>query len=344
MSGRAFAAPAAQPARHRPPDHAGWVCAAAVAALLMLAAAALMLGTPNLGPVAAARALVGSGGATLHTLIWQSRLPRLLVGAAGGALLALAGLLLQDVMRNPLAGPELLGVSSGSAAVMAVIITLGLPVPPVIQPWLGMLGGAAAGGIVVWGAHHQRSRLGVILIGVAVSALLGAVITTVISLGSQANATLFYSYLIGTLQGAGWSQVAVIAPWLVCVPVAARLAGPLNLLRLGDASATGLGVHVGRLRVAVLLLSIASVGAVVAVCGPIGYVSLLAPHVARRLSGTGTTGRVLPATLAVGAVLLATADLLARIAFAPEEVPAGVWTTLIGGPLLLVVLRNRFHR
>ncbi|HEU0256487.1 MAG TPA: iron ABC transporter permease [Microbacteriaceae bacterium] len=332
----------ARPERGRP--RPGLVAGVALAGLLVLAAADLVLGIPDLGFGQVARALAGGGSPTVHALVVGSRLPRLVVGAEGGALLALAGLLLQDVMRNPLAGPELLGVSSGSAAVMAVIITLALPVPPALQVWLALAGGALGGGVVVWGARFQRNALGVILIGVAVSALLNAVITTLISLGSQANAALFYSYLVGTLQGRGWLQAGLIAPWLAVVAAAFALAGRLSLLRVGETAAVGLGVRVGALRVTTLILAVAAVCAVVAVCGPIGYVALLAPHVARRLVGTGDTRRVLPAALVIGAVLLTAADLLGRVVFTPLEVPAGVWTTLLGGPLLILVLGNRFER
>jgi iron complex transport system permease protein len=320
------------------------VAVAAGCALVLLAAADLSLGIPGLGLHTVWDALTGTAGQTDHVLVWQSRLPRFVLGALAGALLALAGVLMQDGMRNPLAGPELLGVSSGAAAVMAAITVFSLPVAPGLQPALALGGGLLGGGAVVWASRHGQHPARVILIGVAVSALLNAVITTIISLGSQDTVALFYSYLVGTLQDRTWQQVLLVLSWLPAAAIGYALARRLNILQLGDTVATGLGVRAGRLRTGILLLAIAAVCSVVATCGPIGYVSLLAPHIVRRALGARDARLVLPTAMLAGAVVLTAADLVARVLLGQLEVPAGIWITLLGGPLLLLILGKRLGR
>ncbi|WP_169794078.1 FecCD family ABC transporter permease [Alicyclobacillus acidiphilus] len=320
------------------------VVAGSLVALLCLGIAAVMLGSPAFTPVQMWHILTTRGDNVNHLLVWQSRIPRFTLGALAGAMLAVAGVMLQDAMRNALAGPELLGVSSGSAAVMAAIIIFGLPIPFLLQPWLALLGGTLGGAMVVVASWGDRSHTRVILIGVAVSSLLNAVITTIVSLGQQDTISLFYNYLVGGLENRTWQQVLLVLPWLFALGLSYLLSNKLNVLQLGDDVAIGLGLKAAGLRIAVFLLAIALVAPIVAACGPIGYISLLSPHIARRLLKTHDTTRVMPVAALFGAVLLTGSDILARTVFSPVEVPVGVWTTLLGGPLLLIILGKRFGR
>jgi iron complex transport system permease protein len=312
-------------------------------ALLIAGLWALMVGEPFFNPVHLWHLLWG-GSTVDRVLAWQARLPRFVLGALAGALLATSGALVQDAMRNALAGPELLGVSSGSALVMAVIIVLDVPVAAAWQPWLALAGGILGGGTVIALSWTARSPAQVVLIGASVSALLDGAITAVISLGQQSTVTLLYQYLVGDLADRTWSQVLVVLPWIAILAVAWVLAPQLNLLRLGDEPATGLGLKTAAVRFAVLGLAVAAVGPVIAVCGPISYVALLSPHAARRILGTHDARRVLPIAAIIGAVLLTAADVLAQVLLDPIEMPAGVFTVLLGGPVLLLLLSSGLER
>jgi iron complex transport system permease protein len=311
--------------------------------LFCIGLVSMMAGTPPLSPERLWRVLANTDTHVAHVLVWQSRLPRFVLGALAGGLLATAGVLLQDVMRNALAGPEMLGVSSGAAAVMAAIIIFQLPIPYIWQPWLALFGGVLGGGMVVGASWGSRSPVRVILIGVAVSSLFNAVITTIISLGQQDTISLFYDYFVGGLENRTWTQVLLVLPWITALLLSYLFVKRLNVMQLGDDVAAGLGLKVAALRLVVFICAIALVAPVVATCGPIGYISLLAPHLTRHLLQTQDASRVLPVSALLGAILLTGADLLARTLFSPIEIPVGVWTTLLGGPLLLIFLGRRLR-
>ena len=173
--------------------------------------------------------------------------------------------------------------------------------------------------------------------------MLNAVVLGIVSLGTPFGATQVLSFLLGNLAGRSWDELWLVLPWLVVgVPLALLCARPLNLLQLGDEVAEGLGLPVNRLRFGIIVLSAALVAAVVSVCGPIGFVALLSPHLARRLVGTTDARQVLPIAGLIGAFLLVVADMLARLVLFPIEMPVGGFTALIGGPLLLVVFNRPF--
>ena len=316
-----------------------------VALLAALALTALLLGTPRLGLGELREILFTEGGRRVpRLLVWELRLPRLLLGALAGMALGTAGTLLQDALKNPLAGPELLGVSAGAAVLVALIVVFHLPLPLPLQPPVALAGGLIAGAVVLGAMRGSKSVVRVILLGAALTALLNALLLSIISLGETQDVASLYQYLLGNLGGRTWVHLRLVAPWLLLgLPLAALCARPLNLLQLGDELAEGLGLPVLRTRALILLLAAILVAGVVAVCGPIGYVALLAPHLARRLLATTDARLVLPLAALLGAVLLVMADLAARLAFAPIELPVGIWTTAIGGPVLLLLLRQQLR-
>lgn len=302
---------------------------------------ALCLGEPVATPWSAVSA-IGDPGDPLNVPVVQVRLPRALLGIAAGAALAVAGLLMQDALRNPIAGPELLGVSSGAAVVMTAVIVLGIGIPLAGLPYAALLGAFTAGGLVLLAIGRLRSPEHVILVGAAVSAAGAGLVVALIGLGTQGNVVLLFRYLLGSLAARSWSHLEVVGPWIALGLVAAVLVSTrVETLSLGDEAATGLGVHVVRTRVVALLLAAVLAAVVASVCGPIAYVALLAPHVARRLTRSVSTSMVLGPTALVGALLLMAADLVSRLILYPVEVPVGVATTLIGVPALVLALRGR---
>lgn len=317
---------------------AGVVCIVGIGLLT------LMLGSPAVSPHELIEIARGGGVPLDRLIVTQLRLPRLVLALLAGAMLGLSGTLLQDTMRNPLGGPELLGVSSGATFVIAALTILHLPVGLVLTPWLALAGGLAAGAVVVLSVGRISDPMRLVLTGAALTALLNAGIFVLISYGNTNDIALLYLFLVGSLANRTWNYVRLVLPWaIVGIPAALACARSLNLLQLGDDVARGLGLPVARVRLLTLTLGAALVAAVVAVAGPISFIALLAPHLARRLLRTSDARQVLPLAGLLGALLLAAADLLARLAFAPLDLPVGVFTTVIGGPILLVLLRRRLR-
>ncbi|MCT7957523.1 FecCD family ABC transporter permease [Laspinema palackyanum] len=324
-----------------------WIAVTALSlALLALALLSLQLGKPALNLSQIWEIAFSTNGKPIPRLVfWEVRLPRLILGSLTGALLALAGVLLQNALRNVLAGPELLGVQSGAASVMAAVVVLHLPLALSTYPLLALIGGLLGGAIVLFSSKRTSDPVRLVLIGAAMTALLNAVTIALISLGSSSTVSLLFLYLLGSLSGRTWDEVEILLPWaIIGIPLALICARPLNILQLGDEMAEGLGLKVLPARFAIGVLSVVLVAPAIATCGPIAYIALLAPHLSRNLLGTTDARQVLVLAIPIGAVLLVGADLLAREAFAPMEMPVGVWTTLLGGPALLVMLQQQIRR
>lgn len=308
-----------------------------------IALASLSTGTPALSLPQLYNALsVPVRAEVAHVIVWDLRLPRLLLATMAGAMLAVAGLLLQETLHNPLAGPELLGVSAGAALVVVAIVILKLPAPFGMLPWLALWGGLIGGALTLLVTRIAQDSLRVILAGAAVTAFLNALVVTLISLGTQSEVGALFQYLLGSLANRSWPAVQLLWPWaLGGLALALTLGRTLDVLQLGDELAAGLGVSVSLIRMVLLITSAGLVAAVVAVGGQIGWVALLAPHIARQLVGYCPAWQRLVLTACAGALLLSLADLAARLALAPVETPVGIWTTLVGGPVLLGLVLGR---
>jgi ABC-type Fe3+-siderophore transport system permease subunit len=282
----------------------------------------------------------------LARILLDLRAPRLLVAAIGGSMLASSGVLLQSVVRNPLAGPELLGITQGAG--LATLTAL-IAWPAISQA--GMFGMALAGGVCVLGLtlainrRHGLAPLPVALTGIALGSLCIAVSQwLIVQFGIQPAQSLVW--LAGGTYGRSWSDVQLLLGWLLlCLPLLMMLARPLDLLALGEETASAVGVKVAGLRMMALALAALMASVVVAVIGPVSFVGLIMPHVARLLGFTAHAGR-LPVAMLLGALMLMVADLLARSLLAPREIPAGVLTALFGAPyfLLLLAWRDVSHR
>ena len=315
--------------------------------IVVAASVSLANGIPDLTMAEAWGILWGEEAERLARLsVRELRAPRVVLAIISGAALGLAGAMMQDGLRNPLAGPELLGVASGASLVVAVFTLFQVPLLLVFHPWVALAGGLLAGAVVIMAARGARSPLQVVLVGVAVTAFINACIIALISLVGTSGAVLvLFYFLLGSLANRTWAHVWIVAPWVaVCLPLGLLLARPLNTLRLGDYAAQSLGMRVGRVRTLVLLIGAGLVAAVVAVTGPIGWIGLLAPHLSRRVLSSEDPRKVLAFSALMGAALLTMADVGAKLAIAPAETPVGLWTAVLGGPVLLLLLRNRILR
>lgn len=301
----------------------------------------LILLSTALGAVSISLGKLLAGDQLAWKIVLQFRLARTLVGAGVGAALAVSGAILQAITRNPLADPHITGVSNG-AGLVAVLILVVLPNFPITAlPAAALVGGFAAGSgvwLVAWkksGLHPGRLALA----GVAVGAVLSAATQGVLLRGATGSNSA-YAWLAGGLWGRNWDHLYALIPWLIVGLLVAWAMGPqLDLLSLGDEVARGAGLAVERVRTALLALAVVLAASAVAVAGPIGFVGLVIPHLARMLVGSPFR-RLLPVTALMGAALVVGADVLGRTVVAPLEIPAGVFTALVGAPYFLHLLRK----
>ncbi|HEY9890090.1 MAG TPA: iron ABC transporter permease [Candidatus Obscuribacterales bacterium] len=271
----------------------------------------------------------------VHTL----RLPRALVALLVGMGLAIAGTILQGLTRNPLAAPEIIGINSGASLVAVAVIVLLPGVPIALLPvaaFAGGLGAAIALYLLAWNQGSAPVRL--ILVGIGLTALTGALSNLMITFGEINAVSQALVWLTGSVYGRSWEHLWPLLPWLVVfMPLSLVLARDLDTLTLGDNLAQGLGSRVEWTRSILLVCTVALAGAAVATAGTIGFVGLMAPHLARRLVGPSHAG-LLPAAALTGACIVELADLVGRLAFAPIELPCGLITAVIGAPYFLWLL------
>ena len=316
-----------------------------VAALGALLAAAILLsvgcGSQWYTPARLWQALCAADAADpVWRILCFVRLPRTAAAVLAGAALGVAGALIQSVLNNAMASPNVIGVNAG-AGLGALLAASLVPGAAALLPGAAFAGALAAA-LFIWmlAAVAGLSRTTLILAGVTVSSILTACMNTLKLLFPDA-AVGSTAFLLGTLSGVTTAQVQRALPWLAAgFVLAALLAADLNVLQLGEDMAAGLGLPVARVRFAALLTAALLAGAAVSFAGLLGFVGLLAPHIARRLVG-GDNRRLLPVTALASADLMLLCDVAARVLFAPFELPVGVLLSLVGGPFFLFLLRRR---
>jgi iron complex transport system permease protein len=310
-----------------------------IAAALLSIAAAASIGSLALDPLELWRGVIHSEDTLARNLVFELRLPRALCAFATGATLALAGVLMQVLLRNPLADPYILGVSGGAsvAALAAMLAGLG-------GLWIdaGAATGALCATLLVFALAHGAggwtpTRL--LLIGVVVAAGCGAVVSLMLALGSESQLRGMVFWLMGdfSTSTSPWRVIAVLIPVLLLATLFSR---SLNLLARGELEARALGLPLGRVRVSIFVASSLLTAAAVTTAGSIGFVGLVTPHLVRMALGSDHR-IVIPAAAILGGVLLVLADLLARTAIAPRQLPVGALTALIGVPLFLALMRRQ---
>ncbi|MFI9119778.1 FecCD family ABC transporter permease [Streptomyces bikiniensis] len=318
-----------------------WQPLLVVVSLAVASLCALCLGTPHVPPHRLPGALLDGDATLVGIVVTELRVPRLVLALVAGACLGAAGLVLQEALRNPLAVPEMLGVSSGAALGVAAPLVLALSLPAALQPLLALCGAALGGGLTLLAAGLGRSPSAVLLTGAAVAAALQAALLVLMVMADQLDLQLIYRYLLGSLSARTWEDVTGLWPWLVvAVPALVLCAPVLSVMRLGDEDAEALGVRARRARVAALAVAVVLIAPVTAVCGPVAWVGFLAPHLARWFAPGSGAVHWLPWSAAWGTVVVVVADVPARLALAPVETPAGAWTALLGVPAGVVLMRS----
>lgn len=308
-------------------------------------------------PGVVARALTGASEAATDgadLVFFNIRLPRLLLGLCAGAALGMAGALMQGLFRNPLADPGLIGVSSGAALAAGITIVLGATwfpdLPRALGSWTLVLmafgGGLGVTALICLLSRGEGgTRVGLMLLaGIAVNALAGAGLGLLSFLASDEQLRSLQFWLLGSLGGARWSAVQLVAALsLLALVLGLPLARTLNALALGEAQAVLLGVPVERIKRRVIVVTALAVGVVTATTGIIGFIGLVAPHMVRLAAGPDHRW-VLPGSALLGASLVLAADAVARTVSAPAELPLGVLTALVGVPFFLLLLRGAHGR
>ncbi|TCO45713.1 iron complex transport system permease protein [Kribbella antiqua] len=343
MSSAVPTRPALPPVRAARPAVRRTAALLALVAVLVLAfAASLALGSRWLGPGAVWHALVSSDGSDADVIVRDLRLPRTVVAVLIGLCLGIAGALMQGHTRNALAEPGIFGVSSGAAFAVVLGLQLGVADSVSSTVWFALAGALVA----TFGVQRLASRgsgatpVGLALTGAAVAALLGALTSSIVLLDAD-TLDAYRFWAVGSVAGRGLDVAGQVLPFaLVGLALAAINARDLDLLTLGDDVAAGLGLSIRRAR----LVGLGAIGlltaAGVAACGPIGFLGLLAGHVARRMFGARNVW-LIPAAGLIGATALILADLVGRLVGGAGEVQAGVVLGIVGAPLFVIVVRRR---
>ncbi|AVA25920.1 iron-siderophore transporter permease protein (plasmid) [Rhizobium sp. NXC24] len=312
-----------------------------VVAAAIVVIGGLLIGAKPLQPRALWMVLLAPDGKIDSILVWTLRLPRSLAAFIGGAGLGVSGYLLQTLTRNPLAGPGLTGVTSGAVTAIVFCFVFVPWLSSVYYPLVGLAGGLAAALLTFWVSRGGRGRpLHLALGGISISLFLSAVTTYVLLLsGPQVPSLLFW--LSGGFQGRSWTQLTYMTPW-VLIGTAGALACQrvIGLLALSEQAAAGMGLQLSFWKPLLLLLAVFPVAGVTPVAGPIAFVGLAAPHIARLLRPNGP-GWTIALTAALGGLMVVAADVIARSIAAPQELPVGIVTALIGGPLFIYLVQSR---
>lgn len=324
------------------------VVAGLLVALAAAVLAALALGSVRIPPGQVLDALTGRAGASPYrTIVLDVRLPRVLLGAVVGAGLAVVGAVLQALVRNRLADPFLLGISSGASAGAVLVLVTGIAGG--ITTTVALPAGAFVGALLALVLVYALARRGgtmtgarLVLAGVAVSYVLSALTTLLLVLAGrpeQFQEALFWS--LGGLGSARWDSLLLpTAALALGIGALLTLARPLDLLLVGEEGATVLGLDTARFRAVVFVLASLVTAVMVAASGAVGFVGLMVPHAARMAVGAPHR-RLLPVAALGGALALVLADLAARTVAAPQDIPVGVLTALTGGPFFLWLMRRR---
>lgn len=316
-------------------------------AFLVLALLNVCLGSVTVAPGEILSILLGRGGGdTAFGIIWKLRLPRTLAAILLGGALGLAGFLLQTFFHNPIAGPFVLGISSGAKLVVALVMIFVLGRAGMVSSGV-LIGAAFVGSLITMGfvllvARAVRSSALLILSGVMIGYICSAITDFVITFADDASIVNLHSWSMGSFSGTSWENVRVMG---VTVSLAAGavflLSKPLAAYQLGEAYAQSVGVDLTRFRVTLVLLSSVLSACVTAFAGPVSFVGIAVPHLAKACLGSGKPLWVIPASFLGGSIFCLGCDLIARTVFAPTELSIGSVTAVFGAPIVIAILLRR---
>lgn len=285
--------------------------------------------------------------AVYSSIIWKIRLPRTLAAIIGGASLAVAGLLLQIFFRNPLVGPFVLGISSGASLVVALVLLGGITfgfglVTPLLLFLAAFVGAVAVMFLVLGLARKVESVVTLLIIGLMVGFIASAVTSLLIAFAESEAVRGFVIWTMGSFTGFTWRELNTLA--MVGLPMlffSLIISKPLNALLLGEKYAISMGVNIKRIRILVVLTTSILAALVTAFTGPIAFIGLAVPHLSRLSFGTSDNKILLPGTVLLGATVTVICDLIARTVFAPVEIPLSAVTSIIGAPVVIILLLRR---
>ncbi len=324
------------------------------AAIVLLTVVNLLLGSVRIPVGDVCRILLGGESQEIWTnIVWKSRLPQALTAMAAGAGLAVSGLQMQTVFRNPLAGPSVLGISNGSALGVAFVVLLSGQLGGVALSRLGYLGDAAMSVaaivgalavlmLIVWISNRVKGNVTLLIIGVMIGYLANAIIGVLKYLSPEEDVKSFVVWGLGSFSRvSGDEMVLFVVMMAVLLPLSCLLVKPMNLLLLGDRYAANLGLNIRRSRIQVIVSSGILVAIVTAYCGPIMFIGLAVPHLARALFRTSDHRVLMPATMLCGAALALICNLIARMPGFEGALPVNSVTALVGAPVICAVLFRR---
>lgn len=304
----------------------------------------LSIGSTWVSPFTVLQYLFGFGGGGDDFIIDVLRLPRMVLALLVGAALGVAGLILQEMVRNPLASPDIIGITSGASVAAVLFITLfGGIVSISFLPLAAMFGAGLVSLFIYFLAWKEGvTPIRLVLIGIGVAAAMDALTTMMIVFSPIETANQAYTWLTGSVYGTTWEDVTAMAPWvLLLIPLAFLCTRAIHVQQLGDGVAVGLGAKIQSQRFFMILISVGLAGIAVAFAGGVGFVGLMAPHIGRFFVGRSFAALV-PVSALVGGWMVVVADVIARTAFHPLDLPVGVLISGIGAPFFIYLLyRNR---
>lgn len=303
-------------------------------------------GSLFIAPLDVIKSLIGMGEPSYTMIIQQFRLPRIITALLVGAVLAGAGAILQSLVRNPLASPDLIGITQGAAVTGVIFIMFFEHVSIFYLPIVAMFGAAVTTFMLYalsWKKGVTPFRL--VLIGVGLDAALQGLVKMFLVISPLYTTEKAQIWLTGSVYGSSWHEVIILTIGvMILFPIALSLTMKINTYQLGDDVAASIGNSVQRNRFFLLAISAAMIGLAVSVAGPIGFVGLLAPHIARKIVGS-SFGMLFPFTLCIGGTIVMLADLIARTILPSDDLPVGIFTSLIGAPFFIfLLLRSRKNR
>lgn len=323
-----------------------FVMVALIMLLFIVIIISMTTGDFKMAPTTLLHTLFGSGDETETMILYEFRLPRLLITIMGGVALALSGAILQSITKNPLADPGIMGINAGSGFFIALLMIF-IPVDSsnfiYVLPLFSMMGALITIGVVLKLSYDKEKGINpvkMILVGIGLSTALSGAMMMLTSTFNKEDVEFISKWLGGEIWGDSWSFVIMLGIILfICLPYIMQKLTVLNILNTHDHVATGVGVNLSVERRNAVIISVLLCASAVSVCGSIAFVGLISPHIARQLVGARHE-RFIPVTIVIGAILLSFADMVGRLLVSPAGIPAGILVSIIGAPYFLYLMRK----